>query len=295
MPKTFPAAELERALGSAPVDRARVTRGYAGNDRWRVRLADGRRVFVKQAPNELRAGWLREEHAVYSTVHGSFLPELHAWLDGGGTTALVLEDLGDCHWPPPWRPGDVEAVLSALSEIAATTPPPDLPNPEGRVAHNPSWRGLAADPAPFLALGLCSRSWLESTLPALEQAAAAAPLQGVALLHLDVRSDNVCLRDGRALLVDWNWASVGNPDVDLACWLPSLHLEGGPAPEAMLPEAGGLAAWLTGIWSASAGLPPPPGADPALRRLQAEQAGVAMRWAATALGLPSPDPLGGSL
>jgi aminoglycoside phosphotransferase (APT) family kinase protein len=42
-----------------------------------------------------------------------------------------------------------------------------------------------------------------------------------------VRSDNICIGDGGATLVDWNWASVGNPRVDLAFWLPSLHFEGG--------------------------------------------------------------------
>ena len=51
---------------------------------------------------------------------------------------------------------------------------------------------------------------------------------GEAFLHLDVRSDNICIADGRAVLVDWNWASLGNPRVDLAFWLPSLSHEGGP-------------------------------------------------------------------
>ena len=31
------------------------------------------------------------------------------------------------------------------------------------------------------------------------------------------------------MLVDWNWAGLGNPLVDLAFWLPSLFMEGGPA------------------------------------------------------------------
>jgi thiamine kinase-like enzyme len=46
------------------------------------------------------------------------------------------------------------------------------------------------------------------------------------LLHFDVRSDNLCFRDGRALLIDWNLACIGNPVVDVAAWLPSLHAEG---------------------------------------------------------------------
>ena len=45
-----------------------------------------------------------------------------------------------------------------------------------------------------------------------------------------MRSDNICFRDGGAIFVDWNWATFGNPLLDLAGWLPSLACEGGPKP-----------------------------------------------------------------
>jgi len=41
-----------------------------------------------------------------------------------------------------------------------------------------------------------------------------------------VRSDNLCLRDGHAVLLDWNHARIGNAAFDIAFWLPSLVLEG---------------------------------------------------------------------
>jgi hypothetical protein len=52
-------------------------------------------------------------------------------------------------------------------------------------------------------------------------------LAGDALVHVDVRSDNVCFRDGHALIVDWVAAGIANPDLDVAAWLPSLAAEGG--------------------------------------------------------------------
>jgi aminoglycoside phosphotransferase (APT) family kinase protein len=208
-------------------------------------------------------------------------------LDDPGLTALVLEDLTYERWPPPWRRGEVDAVLRAVGEVAETTPPDGLP-PVRERTEAPGWEEVERDPEPFLSTGVCSRSWLEAALPALRAAVAEAPLEGDGFLHCDVRSDNVCVRDGRALLVDWNWACVGNPVVDVAAWLPSLHLEGGPPPEEVLPDEGGLAAWLAGSWAACAGLAPPPGAAPEVRRLQAEQAAVALRWAAGALDLPPP-------
>ena len=31
-----------------------------------------------------------------------------------------------------------------------------------------------------------------------------------------MRSDNICFRDWGAIFVDWNWATFGNPLLDLA-------------------------------------------------------------------------------
>ena len=83
------------------------------------------------------------------------------------------------------------------------------------------WTEVESDPAAFLSLGLCSTEWLESALPELLAASERCDVQGEAFLHLDVRSDNICIADGRAVLVDWNWASLGNPLVDLVFWLPT--------------------------------------------------------------------------
>jgi aminoglycoside phosphotransferase (APT) family kinase protein len=111
------------------------------------------------------------------------------------------------------------------------------------------------------------------------------------VLHFDVRSDNLCLIEDRALFVDWNHACIGNPVLDTASWLPSLEAEGGPAPEEVLaPDTPGLAeiaALLAGYFCARAGLPEIPQA-PHVRRLQREQAGTALPWAARMLGLPPP-------
>ena len=153
------------------------------------------------------------------------------------------------------------------------------------------WDEVAADPDPLLSLDLCSRGWLEETLPALRAAEAATPLAGDALVHCDVRSDNLCVRDGRALLVDWNLACRGNPDFDVAFWLPSLVLEDGP-PLAELaerrPGVDAFAAYVAGFFACRAGLPPPDGA-PAVRAFQLAQLAVALPWAVRVLGLPPPD------
>jgi hypothetical protein len=180
-------------------------------------------------------------------------------------------------------------VLRALEELAEKPVPHGLQlKPRDELAG--CWHDVERDPEPFLSVGVCSRAWLEAQLPTLLDAAEEAPYEGDALLHLDVRSDNIALRDGVALLVDWNWACAGNPLLDRAAWCPSLQLEGGPAPEEIAPEAeaGAFAAALAGMWAARVGLPPPPTADQRLREAQLAQLSVALPWACRALEIPEP-------
>jgi hypothetical protein len=275
-------------VGAAPLEGRPVAGGgYAENTAdWRVELDDGRSVFVKQALDDLAAGWLRTEHRVYAAVSAPFMPKLMGWSDGE-RPLLVLEDLGDAHWPPPWRDGDVDAVFAALEVVAATPAPAGLPELEELRDRLNGWELVAQDPKPLLSTGLCSRKWLESALPALREAAAGCVLSGDALVHLDVRSDNLCVRDGRVLLVDWNLACVGNGLIDVVGWLPSLRVEGGPPPWAVLPSSGGLAALLAGYFASRAGLPAPPTAS-RVRPFQLAQAQVALPWAARELGLSFP-------
>ncbi|HYT51851.1 MAG TPA: hypothetical protein VEL10_06575 [Gaiellaceae bacterium] len=288
MPNSFPQAELEQATGSAPVAwEAVASRGYGRiNAHWRVQLADGRRAFVKVALDELAAGWLRDEHRIYAAVTGSFLPALLGWYDEH-TTLLAIEDLGDAFWPPPWTDERIAAVRRALAELHAKPAPPGTPALESIRETFAGWPLVADDTRPLLSTGLCTREWLEAALPVLLEVAAAVDLGGGALLHLDVRSDNLCFVGNEVKLVDWNLAHVGNPIVDEAFWLPSLRLEGGPEPWELLPETGGVSALVAGFFAARAGLAPPAGA-PTVREFQRRQAAVALPWAARELGLPRP-------
>jgi hypothetical protein len=89
------------------------------------------------------------------------------------------------------------------------------------------------------------------------------------------------------VLVDWNWAGRGNGILDIAAWLPSLHLEGGPLPDTILPECPHFAALISGYFAARAGLPVEQ-ASVGIRALQLAQLKVALPWVVRALGLPHP-------
>jgi hypothetical protein len=269
---------IERAVGSQAVRYEPRPGGYSTADRFAVTLADGRSVFVKSAEAPNLAGWLRREHEVYGALTGSFIPELVGWDDDGVRPVLVIEDLSDADWTVRWDAPRVAAVLAALEELADAAPPPNTRSFREEFAEFfDRWRIVEADPAPFLSVGLRDGAWLERALPEILAAADSAPVAGDRLCHVDVRSDNLCFRDGRAVLVDWNWASLANPAVDIAGWVPSLRVEGGPPPWEVLPDAGPLAALIAGVWAAVAGLPPPETA-PLVREVQRRQLAVALDW-----------------
>ena len=270
--------------GQRAVGFRRARRGYTPAERWIVTLTDGSRVFAKIGVDRMTADWLRTEQRVYAALRGEFMPRVRAW-DDGARPLLLLEDLSACRWPPPWHAADGDRVLAALAELRAADPGgvlPPLSVADRDLAG--SWRRVAAAPAQFLSLGLATSGWLRSSASALIGAADSADLDGPCPTHQDVRSDNLCFRQGRALLVDWNLAVLAHPDVDIAFWLPSLHAEGGPAPEQILPAAAPLAAVISGFFAERAGKPPIPTA-PGVRRVQREQLHTALPWAARALGL----------
>jgi thiamine kinase-like enzyme len=285
-PDTNLEERVSALLGAEVMSVSRIqSRGYTTALHAIAALEDGRSVFVKAGAEEVTSRFLREEIEVYRAVRAPFMPAFHG-ADERDPPILVLEDLSAWFSVPPWTDSKTAAVLELVEELRATPAPPELGSAERyRADWTGRWNRIAADPEPFLALGLCSREWLAEALPTLSAAAEAAPLGGDVLVHTDIRSDNLAFVGGRAKLVDWNWASAGDPKLDLAYWLPSLHAEGGPPPEALMPEGGAeIAAMLAGVWGAAAGLPPPPTA-PDVRPAQLAQLRVALPWAARQLGL----------
>lgn len=290
---------VARATGKSVVTCLPLTKtgGFTRALRLVATFADGSTAFVKAATESDTAKWIRREIVVYETLgEKPFLPRYHGSANRAESDlpVLVLEDLTKAHWGPPWRDGDVEKVLEVLAAVRpCKTLFVDgfLPSQDAERAALASWHKVAADPEPFLSLGFCSRQWLESALPTLLHADATALLDGNDLVHQDVRSDNLCFTDdGRAVLVDWNWSCYGNGLVDIAGWLPSLHREGGPAPETILPNQPELAAILAGYWAANAGRPPHDfDTTGRIRAIQKAQLTTALPWAVRALKLPRLD------
>jgi len=285
---SFPFEDVSAAVGRTPVRWRRVeSGGYAiVNAHWIVEFGEGGSAFVKQALTEEARKGLRRERLLYEQPTPPFMPAYLGAHDADTSMVLVLEDLSDADWPPPWSEARVNAVMSALDAVHATSGPHSLTRLEDVRESVVGWERVAADPEPLVGTGLCSSTWLRTVLPELLRAGEDAVLDGDALLHFDVRSDNLCFAGDRTVLVDWNHACRGSSRFDIAFWAPSLALEGGPQPWQLMDGAGQLSAVVAGFFCSRAGLPPPPGA-PTVRAFQRAQAEVALRWTVRELGLPA--------
>jgi hypothetical protein len=279
-------ARVEAIVGQpvARVDDIPGAGGYTPALRRIATLADGSSVFVKAAVNDLTRGWLRKERRSYETLGDA--PFLPRYL-GCDDEVLVLEDLRTGHWPPPWRRGDLDRVLATLETVAAHTPPADaddLPVAAHGMLH--LWSTVAADPAPFLGLGLCTAEWFDRSIDTILDAESKGTLDGDALIHFDVRSDNLCITaDRRVVLIDWNGTARGRADFDRHCFAQSVHAEGGPRPDTIVPDADpSFVAMITGYFAFNAPLPRIPDA-PRVRDIQLAQLRACLPWLTRLLDL----------
>lgn len=246
-----------------------VEGGYTRARKWRVTLEDGIRLFAKEAP--------ASEIAVYEALDADFLPRVHDVRDG----ILLLEDLSEAHWPPPY-PDDTSALFGALEAVAATPPPPQLP----RLTVGSRWEAIAQEPRPLLALGLVPADWLDRALPALIEAEARVPMSGRGLVHYDVWARNLCFAERGVVLVDWAMAHIGNPRIDLAFALLSLRVERARTPA--VDDEPALAAYVTGVVATESSKPPPPWAAEGtnIREDQKSDLAIALPWVAQQIGCP---------
>jgi len=293
-------AAVEERLGGPIAAAATQSGGFSPGAAVRVRLADGRRAFVKAVGAELNPqspGLYRDEARFAAALPADVpAPRLLGCIDSGGWVALMFEDVDGAMPAQPWRRAELDRVLAALTALARSLTPAPVEAPSAAEVHGQSFRGFrmlaslaatAPDGCDELA-GL--DSWTREHLGVLahleagwEQAAA-----GRTLAHGDVRADNILLAGERVVFVDWPWACRAAPWFDLVAMLPSIAMQGGPPPGQILaghPVAAhadrdavtALLAAITGFFLYRSRQPAPPGL-PTVRAFQAAQGEVALAW-----------------
>lgn len=267
--------------------------GFSPGVAARVQMSDGRRIFVKAVGPELNPdspAIFRQEARVVAALPASApAPRLLWEYDEGeqGWVMLVFEDVEGRTPAIPWRGDDLDRVVEALIALSSLLTPSPIAAPSAGERFALSIRGwdrLREDPPPDL------DPWSRRHLDLLADLEAAAPeaARGDTLLHFDIRADNLLLTPDRVVIVDWPHACIGAAWIDLAGFLPSVAMQGGPPPEQVFgrhpaaraadPHAvSAVIAALAGYFMYRGSLPPPPGL-PTLRAFQAAQGVETRRW-----------------
>lgn len=318
LPALLVAAASDR-LGAAVVAAEPLRGGFTPQRLYRLLLADGRSAILKAAPpNPAAQGvidwatgkidWssiLRQEVRAYEALRvlAPWQPAFLRAFERVGWVALLLEDLAAATPIPRWTDATVDIVARDLAALHAATrdEPPTGLGPDTLV--EPFFdkilaRGRRLGRLPPTWDGAAGWAWLEQAC----HVGATAMATGfgdvpAAVVHGDVRSDNMFLRAGRLVLIDWpaaHWDSVARESV---YWALGVEAEGGEtAPRAharYLGNAGPLPERaIVGALARQCGY--------FLDRLQAGMLGEALiayfrsmlrptvAWFAQALDLPAP-------
>jgi aminoglycoside phosphotransferase (APT) family kinase protein len=274
-------AAVERVLG-APVDAwGYVAAGHTHALKWIVPGA-----FVKAGAEPSARSQVEREAAILASLGAApFAPRVRGFEQSGDYAVLVLEDLKEGRWPPPY-PDRGEALFETLRLVAGTPPAAFLPRQPPERPHGGYWSRLAADPRALQAL--IRREWLEQALPLLDEAESGASLHGDRLVHGDLWEGNTCYTARGVVLVDWADALVGDPRVDLSYAIVSVRAtKVKPAP-VELTDAPAYAAMLAGANAWSVIHPPEVPGVGLLTTVHRRQLAAALAWAAELLGLPPP-------
>jgi aminoglycoside phosphotransferase (APT) family kinase protein len=268
-----------RALGTAPDAWGFVPAGHTYALKWIVPGA-----FVKAGAEQSAKAQVEREAAVLDSLGGApFTPRVYGFEHSGDYAVLVLEDLGDGHWPPPY-PDRGEALFKTLERVAATPPPAFLPRQPPERPHGTYWSRLADDPKPLHPF--VRREWLEPAMPLLHEAESRATLHGDQLVHGDLWEGNTCYTARGVVLVDWADALVGDARVDLAYGVVSVRATKAKPIAVDLPEAPAYAALLAGANAWSVVHPPEVPGVGLLTVVHRRQLRAALAWAAELLELP---------
>ncbi|SNY45235.1 hypothetical protein [Paractinoplanes atraurantiacus] len=261
-------AGVARALGSAAAGHWDLRGGMSPGPAVGLRLADGRRVFVKAESARVRAhnhAMVRRESAILDELPVSVpAPRRLATVECGPWVALVTtwaEGAGGALWTD----ASIEAVARACRTTSGHQAPAAFAPVAQRLFGFDGWeRMLKADgeggSERMLEVG-AEDAWEREHL---EPAAAMVAgwegwTAGNALVHRDIRVDNTA-RGEEATLLDWAYASAGAAWIDLAQLAADVVASGHEAGphvatdrayrllQDLPPEASRFVVGLAGMW-----------------------------------------------
>jgi aminoglycoside phosphotransferase (APT) family kinase protein len=282
---------IEGRLGARVVEAVTQPGGFSPGLAARLRLDDGRRVFVKAVSETANPDTpimhRREARIVAALPATAPVPRL-LWIhDEGGWVALGYEDVVGRHPGAPWTEADLLIVVAALKKMSVDLTPSPIATEvtaSGAFEHGiTGWRIALERRETSL------DSWSLKHLARLADLESRAPAAaaGETLLHFDTRADNILIADDRVYVLDWPSARTGAAFIDWLIMAPSVAMQGGPAPGELMSrfdlsavprdDFDAILCSVAGYFVVHALDPPPPGL-PTVRAFQAAQGQVALAW-----------------
>jgi thiamine kinase-like enzyme len=292
-------AAFEAWAGSRVTGAASQASGFSPGVAARLRLADGRGLFVKAVgpePNPDSPAFHRREARVVARLPANIaIPRLLWSYDADGWVLLAFEEVHGRHPAQPWRDDELQRVLNGLFELSSALTPSPLG--DTRTATEAVRRTICGWQR-LVGAGTSDGldAWSQRHLVQLADLEARAPdaVRGDSLLHFDVRADNILMDDQRVWFVDWPHACTGAAWFDVVGMAPSVVMQGGPPAEEVFARYPGAeavdaarvtqaVATVAGYFTYQALQPPPPGI-PTVRAFQSAQASIAREWLAQRTG-----------
>jgi Ser/Thr protein kinase RdoA (MazF antagonist) len=254
---------IEFRLGSEVISTSSTGIGFTPGFASRLDLTDGRRVFVKAASvaDDARYGW-RLSEAYREEIRK--LRALPSDLPAPALLWTVDDDIAGVRWvilcfkyvdgaPPcrPWQPDELRLVIDALAQLAPLlAEAPDgleLPLFADEFRDVEAWVAQVIERDGF-------SLWLEEIAVLARESLARCA--GTAVVHLDLRDDNILIdRGGQVWICDWNWPLLGAPWLDLVTLLLSVAGDGLDADAVLAThpltrdlEPRSIDAWLATLW-----------------------------------------------
>lgn len=261
-----------------------VSGGFTSALRGIVQTESGHRVFVKIGQNTEQTGWADKERTVYRWLEEQgyeHAPRLLAETNGG----FAITDMSSLDWSPTWTEPKLRAALTAMDALAKLSEEArrDAVFESITATMKNGWEVLASNPELLRGLSKLALGLDQDRATELFEQTKDVSLRGGTLVHNDVRSDNFAYdeQNQRGYLVDWNWAELGNPDIDRVALLVNAQQQGFPVMEhfsALIDETAAL--WLAGFWLQNGTLPPPDAGKRAadLRAHQLESGTIALAF-----------------
>ncbi|MBA2560184.1 MAG: aminoglycoside phosphotransferase family protein [Propionibacteriales bacterium] len=269
-----------------------VAGGYSQAHRGLVVLPDGNVIFVKLGTEEATRKWAKKEIAVYRFLRSqgyTFVPDLLATKHDETAFALeAITETGGWSWAASWTSERLEATLIAMDALAAIEPVGADRVYLSQTAiddGDDGWRPLAGSQelreALLGRLRAVGRPELadQTDFQAMADRSHQFALSNDVLVHNDVRSDNCAWNPttGRVMLVDWNWAQLGDRRIDVSSLLVSVQRAG----LELIPDYADrldkdALHWLAGFWLRAAVTPMWKGGPASLRDSQLHSGLIAL-------------------